>query len=120
MSLVIAPGKIEDVMATVSSVPDQLLNQVVSVFHPRRVILFGSRARGDARLDSDIDLVVELDNDAPPEMMSAKVIHSARAGYHEPVDILPCREGVLKERARAIGSFAHTVLTEGVVVYERP
>lgn len=102
------------------AVPVLLLNQVVSVFHPRRVILFGSRARGDAREDSDIDLVVELDDDAPPEMMSAKVIHSARAGYREPVDILPCREGVLKERARAIGSFAHTVLTEGVVVYERP
>lgn len=107
-------------MATGHSVPDQLLSQVVSVFHPRRVILFGSRARGDAREDSDIDLVVELDNDAPPEMMSAKVIHSARAGYREPVDILPCRAGVLKERAQAIGSFAHTVLTEGVVVYERP
>lgn len=102
------------------AVPVLLLNQVVSVFHPRRVILFGSRARGDAREDSDIDLVVELDNDAPPEMMSAKVIHSARAGYREPVDILPCREGVLRERAQAIGSFAHTVLTEGVVVYERP
>lgn len=97
-----------------------MLSQVVSVFHPRRVILFGSRARGDARNPSDIDLVVELDDDAPPEMMSAKVIHSARAGYHTPVDILPCRERVLKERAQAIGSFAHTVLTEGLVVYERP
>jgi uncharacterized protein len=107
-------------MATGSPVPDQLLKQVVSVFHPRRVILFGSRARGDGHEDSDIDLVVELDDDAPPEMMSAKVIHSAREGYHEPVDILPCRESVLRERARAIGSFAHTILTEGVVVYERP
>jgi len=107
-------------MATGFPVPVQLLNQVVSVFHPRRVILFGSRARGDAHEDSDIDLVVELDNDAPPEMMSAKVIHSARKGYSKPVDILPCREGVLKERARAFGSFAHTILTEGVVVYERP
>lgn len=79
------PGSREGMMATASSVPDQLLNQVVSVLQPRRVILFGCRARGDAREDSDIDLVVELDNDAPPEMMSAKVIHSARAGYRAPV-----------------------------------
>jgi uncharacterized protein len=51
---------------------------------------------------------------------STNVIHSARTGYHEPVDILPCRESVLKERARAIGSFAHIILTEGAVIYERP
>lgn len=106
-------------MTTGSPVPDELLNQVVSVFDPRRVILFGSRARGDTHEDSDIDLVVELDDDAPPEMMTAKVIHSARKGYHEPVDILPCRESVLRERARATGSFAHTIFTEGVVIYER-
>ena len=37
-----------------------------------------------------------------------------------PIDILPCRESTLKTRARAVGSFAHTILTEGVVVYERP
>ena len=30
---------------------------------PRRVLLFGSRARGDARADSDFDVYVELDDD---------------------------------------------------------
>lgn len=105
-------------MAAGSPVPDQLLKQVVSVFHPRRVILFGSRARSDAREDSDIDLAVELDDEAPPELMSAKMIYSARV--HEPVDILPRRESALKERAQAIGSFARTILAEGVVIYGRP
>jgi hypothetical protein len=33
--------------------------------------------------------------------------------------VIPCREGALAERARAAGSFADTVLREGVVVYER-
>ena len=31
----------------------------------KRIALFGSAARGDARLDSDIDLMVELDDSAP-------------------------------------------------------
>ena len=45
-------------MGTADQVPEPLLTQVVSVFGPRRIILFGSRARGDARTDSDFDLVV--------------------------------------------------------------
>jgi len=106
-------------VGTADQVPELLLKQVVSVFGPRRVILFGSRARGDARTDSDFDLVVVLDDDVPNERLSSKRRYEAHRGFPVPVDIIPCREGVLKERARAIGSFAHTVLTEGVVVYER-
>ena len=107
------------VMGVAATIPEPLLKQVVSVFGPRRVILFGSRARGDAHTDSDFDLLVVLDDDVPNERLSSKRRYEAHRGFPAPVDIIPCREGVLKERARAIGSFAHTVLTEGVVVYER-
>jgi predicted nucleotidyltransferase len=48
-------------------VPRDLLEPVVEHFKPQRVILFGSRARGEARRDSDIDLLVVVDDDAPPE-----------------------------------------------------
>jgi len=37
--------------------PPKLLETVVAHFHPRRVILFGSVARGEEGPDSDIDLV---------------------------------------------------------------
>ena len=40
--------------------PPELLDPVVAWFQPRRVILFGSVARGDAGPDSDIDLLVEF------------------------------------------------------------
>jgi len=107
-------------MGTADHIPQTLLNQVVSVFEPRRIILFGSRARGDARTDSDFDLVVVLDDNVPNERLSSQRRYEAHRDFATPVDIIPCREGVLAERGRAIGSLAHTVLTEGVVVYERP
>jgi uncharacterized protein len=100
-------------------IPAELLASVVAYFRPRRVILFGSQARRDAGADSDIDLLVELGDDAPIERLSAKAIHSARSGYHGAVDIIRCRAAVPASRARAIGSFAHTILRDGVTVYER-
>ncbi len=102
-----------------ASVPAELLESVVAYFQPRRVILFGSQARRDAGPDSDIDLLVELDDDAPIERLSAKAVETARSGYHGAVDIIPCRATVLASRARAIGSFAHAILRDGVTVYER-
>jgi len=48
-------------------VPRHLLDAVVAWFQPQRVILFGSLARGQAGSDSDIDLLVVLDDDAPAE-----------------------------------------------------
>lgn len=106
-------------MDTVPLVPAELLDPLIAYFQPQRIILFGSTARGEAGLDSDIDLVVVLDDDAPPEMLKAKAVAEARAGYRGPVDIVLCRASKLQSRARAIGSFAHLVLRDGVSVYER-
>ena len=54
-----------------AAVPNDLLQSIIAYFSPRQVILFGSQARGDAGPDSDIDLVVLLDDDAPGEHFSA-------------------------------------------------
>jgi len=40
----------------------QMAHRIAEVAHPVKIILFGSRARGNARPDSDIDLwVIERD-----------------------------------------------------------
>ncbi len=102
-----------------SIIPEGLLQTILDVYAPKRVILFGSRARGEVRADSDLDLLVVLDDDAPPEALSWRRRHAARKGYTGAVDIIPCRESVLRERGRAVGSFADTILHEGRVIYER-
>lgn len=98
-------------------VPQSLIRSIVAVYNPRRIILFGSRARGDARADSDLDLLVVVDDDGPPLHWEQR--HAARRGYAGAVDIIPYSASKFARRARASGTFAHTVSAEGVTVYER-
>ncbi|HMA22845.1 MAG TPA: nucleotidyltransferase domain-containing protein [Gemmatimonadaceae bacterium] len=42
---------------------ERMVGAIVEHVHATRVILFGSRARGDAHPDSDYDLLVELETE---------------------------------------------------------
>ena len=101
-------------------VPAALLDPVVAYFHPRRVILFGSMARGDNGPDSDYDLMVILDDDVPLEMLSWQARYEASKSYLHPADIIPCRESVFLRKARIPGTLPHEAALEGIAVYDRP
>ena len=100
-------------------VPPELLDPVVAYFRPRRVILFGSLARGQAGPDSDIDLLVVVDDDTPAEKLTLDAGYEARRPYRLPADVIPCREDTFRRKCRIVGTLAYAAAHEGVVVYER-
>lgn len=100
-----------------AAVPADLLQSVVAYFNPRQVILFGSHARGEAGPNSDIDLVVVLDDDAPRENFSDTAVQEARKDYRRSCDIAVWRKSDFHHRAGIIGSLPYTVLREGRVIY---
>src|SRR5580658_2770727 len=100
-------------------VPPELLNRVVECFHPRRVVLFGSRARGGSGLDSDIDLIVILDDDAPADKLTLRAGWESRRGYDRPADIIPVTDAVYRRRAKIAGTLAYEAEIDGVAVYAR-
>ena len=106
-------------MVTAPLVPPELLDPVVAYFRPRRVILFGSRARGDYGPDSDIDLLVVVDDDTPAEMVTLRAGFEARRSYHEPADVVPVREVTFRENALIAGTLSRAAVLDGIVVYER-
>ncbi len=103
-----------------SLVPADLLDPVVAYFAPQRVILFGSAGRGDAGPDSDIDLLVVVDDDTPPEWATLAAGFTARKFYRRAADVIPSHRWVFERKRRIVGSLAAAADSEGIVVYERP
>ncbi len=101
-------------------VPPELLDPVVAYFRPCRVILFGSHARGENGPDSDIDLLVVVDDDTPPEKVTLRAGFEARRSYHAPADVIPVREAIFQRNARIPGTLSRAAMLDGIVVYDRP
>ncbi len=99
--------------------PPELLSRVVEYFHPRRVVLFGSRSRGEDAPDCDIDLLVILDDDAPADRLTLRAGWESRRGYDRLVDVIPVREAVYRQRAKIAGTLAYEAEIDGIAVYER-
>jgi hypothetical protein len=101
-------------------VPLALLDPVVAYFNPRRVILFGSAARGEAGPDSDIDLLVIVDDDTPPERLTLKAGLDACRPYRGSADVIPVRESIFQRNAGITGTLSRAAVLDGIVVYVRP
>jgi hypothetical protein len=108
------------VSMTTPLVPPELLDPVVAYFNPRRVIVFGSAARGEAGPDSDIDLLVIVDDDTPAEKVTLRAGFESRRSYHQPADVLPVREATFRQKAQIAGTLSRAAVLDGVVVYDRP
>lgn len=100
--------------------PRELLEPVIAFFRPQRIILFGSRARGEAGPDSDVDLLVIVDDDTPPDRLTLAAGYEARRSYRQPADVIPCRASVFERKRRIAGTLAFEAAEDGIVIYERP
>jgi uncharacterized protein len=97
-------------------VPRDLLDSVIDHFKPQRVILFGSQARGEATRDSDIDLLVIVDDNTPPEKLHWQDGFGAYRSKRD-ADIFPIRVKDF-ERDRAVANtLAAEADIDGIVVY---
>ena len=102
---------------------DQMVQAIVAEVDPEQVILFGSRARGDAREDSDVDLVVveaEPFGKTRSRRLEAVRLWKSLSGFIVPKDILVYSRDEVEYWRDSLNHVLARALREGRVLYERP
>ena len=85
-------------------------------FGATRVILFGSRARGEGAVDSDVDILVVGPFQDRPADKSVEIRMKLRPTF--PVDLLVRTPEKVRERLEMGDDFMKEILREGQVLYE--
>ena len=97
---------------------EDIVERILKVTQPEKIILFGSYARGEATEDSDIDILIIQPSDLPRYKRSIPV-RLALKGLFPSKDIIIYTPEEVKEWESASTSFVSTALQEGRVLYER-
>ena len=96
---------------------EEVVERIVLLIHPRQIILFGSRAREEARPNSDIDLLVIAES-VEPRYRRAAPLYGALSDIPVPMDILVYRPEEVHEWSQVPQAFVTTAIREGKVLYE--
>lgn len=98
---------------------DRMVQRIVRKFHPERIILFGSQARGDARPDSDVDLLVVMPFEGSrfeKELEIDEVLWSIPVS----VDVIVTTPEEFAWRKEYVGTIEWPAAREGKILYARP
>ena len=104
---------------TQATLLEQVTRTIVERFHPERIVLFGSHARGDAGSDSDLDLFIEMQTSRRPPERAIEV--SAAFGLRPwPLDVVVYTPEEVQRLRGVSGTLLSVIEKEGKVLYEQP
>lgn len=96
----------------------EAVQRLVAFYKPDKIYLFGSAARGEIGPDSDLDFLVVVADDCPPEVFFSGEIYQALRGIDAAIDVVPWRRSDFEGRSAVKASLPATVLREGKLVYD--
>ena len=109
----------DDLQATSDDILNEMVVRLTRAAHPQRIILFGSRARGDAGPASDYDLLIIAPSSEPRWRRTAR-LYGALAGLGVSKDVVWWTPEEAAEWREVRSHFVTTALREGTVLYEAP
>lgn len=95
---------------------EAMVQRIVRQFAPHQVILFGSHARGDARPDSDVDLLVVMPVEGSKREKQIE-IRIALHDFHIPKDVVVVTPEEVARKKDVVGTIVRPALREGRVLY---
>ena len=100
----------------VDQLVERVISKIVDHIQPVKVFLFGSRVRGDASEDSDIDLVVIYDG--PKSKRDVEVeIHRLFKPHDFSMDVFVMTPQHFERFKRIANTLAREIAENGLVVY---
>ncbi len=93
-----------------------LVDRIVDEIHPLRIVLFGSAARGETGVDSDIDLLVVMP-EGVHRRRTAQALYRNIRNVGVPFDILVATPTDLEKHKNNAGLIYRTILSEGKELY---
>jgi len=95
----------------------EVVRRLVESYHPLRIYLFGSAARGDAGADSDYDFMVVVPDEAPAELQDCDLAYRALRGLGIAKDVLVWTRSNFDKQLHLRASFPSTIVREGKLLY---
>jgi len=96
---------------------EEIVRRIAATLHPRKIVVFGSRARGEAGEHSDLDVLVIADSSEPRHRRSIP-LYGALSDILVPMDIVVYTPAEAEEWQGVREAFVTTALREGKVLYE--
>lgn len=104
--------------ASESDALDAVVDRLVRAIDPSAIWLFGSRARGDARPDSDFDLLVVARPGVVVDGGSYFDMYDPVRGMGLGLDVVPCSHEDFQEGRRESQTMVAQIVREGRLLYE--
>ncbi len=101
-----------------SELRDQLLSRLSGLIH--RIVLFGSRARGDAGEDADMDVLIVLEDGRPPVLDQVRAVRydvMQHHGFRPLISLLLLTERDWQELPRRSAGLKHNIEREGITIW---
>jgi predicted nucleotidyltransferase len=96
----------------------EAVERIATRFHPEKIILYGSRARGEGGPDSDADLLVVMAVNGSKRQQAVQM-DLALEGIPVPIDLIVVTPEEVEKYRETIGSIIREAVREGKVLYER-
>ena len=115
----ISPEQFQKMFEITPEKVSEVIKRLVALYNPLYIYVFGSYARGKHDIDSDLDVMVVIDEFHDDRWNVLSAGYNELYGIKVPVDLLVYDQAKFEECKDEATSFCHTILKTGKLFYER-